>query len=389
MTTDNGSTLTDILPYVSTHTLRLLNGTSLFWKEALVRNIQSDSSLLWEEGMLRLLKDCMRMHNATPGKSTQSEIRIDGDNGNNVDEGSYNSELRNILSRAHDDSESKKGQLTEDEMDSIQAKKKRERDFVEQVFEAVDTSIARFGTARDKLLPLTPNSTTAQRVYRYIITNHLRYTGPVFHMPSEIRLGEDFSLHFFEPRYCTLIAEVMEHQPMSAKRGGSIGVNPHTHLPPSFIYAYNNRLTHTPAVIVEVKYCIIYPNGRADVVLKPVAHVFVQRVWERPNSGRLFMAQVMRMGVKDSQKIERCFAQRYHGYGRHPSQYIFDEDGAIPDENEQETRHQNHRNGADTFPSVNRGVRRLISSVVARLMAGDERRVYGSSRRAAEVNNEI
>ena len=79
-------------------------------------------------------------------------------------------------------------------------------------------------------------------------------------------LGEPYELHFFEPRYRLLIAEVMKGYPESAKSGGRI------QNPPIFVHANRGPLAPTtPATLVEVVRCEIFPDGRADVVLMPKA----------------------------------------------------------------------------------------------------------------------
>jgi hypothetical protein len=128
-------------------------------------------------------------------------------------------------------------------------------------------------------------------LYRSIVNNSLRWTGPIFYMPGVIGLGQTYGLHFFEPRYRLLIAEVMRGQPVEARNGGPIQTPVH------FVHANHGPLEPTiPAVMVKVVECLIYPDGRADVMLLPVRYVWIERVWIRPNSGQLFEAQCLKMG---------------------------------------------------------------------------------------------
>jgi hypothetical protein len=63
-----------------------------------------------------------------------------------------------------------------------------------------------------------------------------------------------------------MIANLMRDYPEQAKRGGRI------HNPPVFVHANRGPLAPTtPATIVEVVRCEIYPDGRADVQLLPKA----------------------------------------------------------------------------------------------------------------------
>ena len=198
----------------------------------------------------------------------------------------------------------------------------------------------------------------ALHVYRSIVENYIRYTGPIFHMPNHIRLGQEFGLHFFEPRYRLLIAEVMEGWP-SAQRGGPITADSNGNFP-SFIYAYHNDLDpKSRAMIVQVRQVHIHNGGRADVLLVPVAHVQIEQVWVRPNTGRLHMATVVRLGKDESTKIEETAARRFHSSHRG----LHADDGWDWDDREIEVG----------------GVRGSIASVIAYLIAGHENRHFESN----------
>jgi hypothetical protein len=128
-------------------------------------------------------------------------------------------------------------------------------------------------------------------LYRNIVNESLRWTGPIFFMPGVVGLGQTYGLHFFEPRYRLLIAEVMRGQPLEARNNGPIQI------PAYFVHANHGPLEPTiPAVMVQVVKCRIYPDGRADVLLLPVRYVWIERVWARPNSGQLFEGQCLKMG---------------------------------------------------------------------------------------------
>mmetsp|Transcript_27014 Transcript_27014/g.41029 ORF Transcript_27014/g.41029 Transcript_27014/m.41029 type:complete len:321 (+) Transcript_27014:194-1156(+) len=145
---------------------------------------------------------------------------------------------------------------------------------------------------------------TYRSIFQSIFETHIRFTGPVFYMRGMVRLGQAFGLHFFEPRYRLLIAEVMRDWPESARRGELIAASTQRRLP-TFIYAHMSPLAPaTPACLVQVHSCMIHPDGSADVMLTPVAYVSLERVWERSNSGRLFQATCLRMGQSQSRQIE-------------------------------------------------------------------------------------
>lgn len=186
-----------------------------------------------------------------------------------------------------------------------------------------------------------------QCIYRSIVVKHLRYQGPVFIMGSSVRLGSPYGLHFFEPRYRVLISEVMQRWPVSARRGERIhpllpGIYPPTshrvvdddikssiltllenkesllndyHMP-TFIHAHRNLQANNPAVIVQVQICAIAPNGSADVLLKPIAYIKIEKIWERESgTGGLYEARGIRMSEEESTRYESWCEQGSYGRG--------------------------------------------------------------------------
>lgn len=153
-------------------------------------------------------------------------------------------------------------------------------------------------------------------MHRRVVDTYIRVTYPVFYMTGAVRLGRDIGLHFFEPRYRLLIAEVMQDWPVSARQGGTIATltqGRNRGRLPTFVYAHMAPLAPTtPACLVQVRQCVIHPDGSADVLLTPVSYVWIERVWERPNSGRLCEATCLRMGRDEAQQME---VPRYRGVG--------------------------------------------------------------------------
>lgn len=185
-----------------------------------------------------------------------------------------------------------------------------------------------------------------QCLYRSILLRHLRYQGPVFIMDSLVRLGDPYGLHFFEPRYRVLISEVMARYSVSARRGEQIvpsvpGIFPPTshsimdddikssvldlveknqsllgeyHLP-TFIHAHRGFRSNCAATIVQVQICSINPNGSADVLLKPIAYIWIEKIWERRGTGGLYEARGIRMGAELSERFERWCNMGAYGMG--------------------------------------------------------------------------
>jgi hypothetical protein len=150
-----------------------------------------------------------------------------------------------------------------------------------------------------------------QDVYRRIVSTHIRVEYPVFCMNGHVQLNEPFGLHFFEPRYRLLIAEVMRDFPPEARQGNTIHPNQAGEMP-TFCYAHVQPFAPTsPACLVHVRNCHMHADGTADVFLVPVSYVWLERMWERPNTGRLYQAQCIRMGnVSTRQMEERAFRER-------------------------------------------------------------------------------
>lgn len=173
----------------------------------------------------------------------------------------------------------------------------------------IDLGIAALAKVQETPSVFAVNDTApTMRLFRHLVKHYFRITGPVFYMPGQARLGQEFGLHFFEPRYRLLIEEVMAEEP-SAHRHGMPIVPLKGRTFPQFIYANHSSLAPgSPACLVQVRQCSIYPDRRADVVLKPIAYVWLERIVVRPNSGNLCEATVTRMGQIASHAIEHSNA---------------------------------------------------------------------------------
>jgi len=175
-------------------------------------------------------------------------------------------------------------------------------------------------------------------LYRRVFQTHIRFTGPVFFMTGAIRLGQGFGLHFFEHRYRLLIAEVMRGWPESARRGEVITASSKGFLP-TFIYAHMAPLVPTtPACLVQVRQCMIHPDGTADVMLLPVAYVRLERIWEQPDSGHLYEASSLRMGREQSRQMEA----QYHRGGSEIMGHEFHQFAANPEALDDPSRRAMH-----------------------------------------------
>lgn len=278
--------MTHILPFVSKKFYQLIKERSnTFWKEALVRNLKSDPSL-WKQGVLDLRNEVKYYFK----KQENNNQQIINNNNNKTDTTSPSTEhstlTQNELTNNNED----------DENENDNEDWNKLADEACQLISSISSETVR------------QNNSNALLAYRYITNNYIRFSAPVFHMPHDMRLGHAFGLHFFEPRYRILIAHVMKHFSVEAKSGGTI--DPHNNLMnngkmPQFIYEHHPKLMRSaPAYIVEVKSCVIYQNGRADVILVPVAKVAIETIHEIPNTGQLFYARVLRLSKSAVRRSE-------------------------------------------------------------------------------------
>jgi hypothetical protein len=144
---------------------------------------------------------------------------------------------------------------------------------------------------------------SCKEIYRKIFTHHLQFSGAIFIMPCQIRLGEMYGLHLFEPRYRIMIQELMDscENPEEARHGGTIRARTVDGVvqPPLLIHACEgSRLgPGEKACLVQVLQCDTYEYGTADVRFLPVAWVKLERIWVRPSSGHLFYGKATRILV--------------------------------------------------------------------------------------------
>ena len=173
---------------------------------------------------------------------------------------------------------------------------------------------------------------SSRELYKRTLNTQIRCVLPIFCMPQRLALGEPYGLHFFEQRYRLLIQSVMASYPASARQGAEIpiaaeycsgnheeeeensnnnnndddsgdvndGANdeqPPRRNPPMFLHAHaSNRISPgSLACLVQVMRCRIYEDGRADVFLFPLQWVLIEKLWEIPNTGRLFAAQCLKV----------------------------------------------------------------------------------------------
>ncbi len=146
----------------------------------------------------------------------------------------------------------------------------------------------------DLLQAADPHQPSFKSLYEILVNQYLRvHDCPVFGMPGIVTMGQPYTVHFFERRYRLMIQLLMANQPDSAKQGGPLSSNV------TFVHANRAPLQcPLPAVLVRIVQCQMHPDGRADVVLLPLYHVTLEKLWIRENSDHLYMCQALRMGQR-------------------------------------------------------------------------------------------
>ena len=330
---DSHSTLTHTLPLVCKQFHRLTRNHDLYWKHALLR-LEDKEPSLWVEGMKRVVFDTecdelrteIMMRNRPP-------VRPRSDKRTKYADINREQEKAQSVEESKADSSNKKSDNN--------AESTEEEKLLQEACTAIESSLPHNQTTSSSF------SGKYQRLYKSILSGHLRYQSVVFYMGSDIKLGRPYGLHLFEPRYRVLMAEVMAPYPVSARRGESIppvlpGLFPPVrgqvmdgemkgrllnlleengdtrlvHSFPTFIHAHQSPLRrNSPATIVEVVKAEIRPDGSADVILMPLGYIRLEEIWERPGTGGLIEARGIRMGKEASERYERWSSMRGAGMG--------------------------------------------------------------------------
>lgn len=153
------------------------------------------------------------------------------------------------------------------------------------------------------------NAVAYKTIYKQVVSQHIRVTKPVFYMPGPLLLGGSYRVHLFEPRYRLMVAELMRDYPQEARQGEltTAGGRP----APVFIHANRDPFgVASGACLVQMVRCTISPrDGTADIMLLPIAYVWLEKVWIRKNSGNLHYAQSVRMGQKATRDMHELIEQ--------------------------------------------------------------------------------
>lgn len=142
-------------------------------------------------------------------------------------------------------------------------------------------------------------------IYQIVVSEHLRYKGPVLCMPGQIQLGQLYELNVAEQMIYKVMRQIMKDHPESARRGGAIENDA------IFVHANRGPLAKTtPAVLVQVMRCEFFPEeDRAHVILLPIAHVWIEKLWLCTKGKDIVYAQCLKMTKRVSADMNRLARQ--------------------------------------------------------------------------------
>jgi len=381
----NESTLTNIIPLVCKKFYFQYSTSDYLWKGALIRLVAKEPQL-WGHGVESFITSHTVTH-TNMDINTNSNEDDDGNNNNN------NNDNNNHLSNDLGDG----GTVTDDG----------------SILTSAIRLVTDGGRCMDQILQTHPgyfanrynngnhnqNHNTQQTInntarpvfcelYRYVLSNNIRFTSPLFYMPDNVQLGNEFGLHFFEPRYRLLIADVMAPYPnhvngrpirIKSNNGSAHDDNidsddsddDNFELPssyPRFIYANKSPLKRgTTACIVQVKQCVIHANATADVYLNPVSYAKIEHVWVRPHSHNLYEARVMMLNRQETKDV--IDQSRAMPYWPHPSGGAgnYGGNGDADDDDNDDDDDDNNNNGNDNY----------INSMLFQIMEAANRETNG------------
>lgn len=125
------------------------------------------------------------------------------------------------------------------------------------------------------------NVSTCKNLYQVILNEHIRVRLPIFFMPMEFDEATAYpryQLHFFEPRYRIMMAELMRGL---GRAPGDDG--------PVFLHVVDMRGPHAKAAaLVRIRECVFSHDGRAVADLQVVGSVRLKRCWVRPQTYSLY-----------------------------------------------------------------------------------------------------
>jgi hypothetical protein len=287
------SSLTHTLPYVNHEFYTICSQADAFWQAAFYRMLEKKESQLWQDQIRRIFPSLANEEAGKNGGSSATTTATHNTNSSSMLLPNDSEKSRRFCNNGRQLSNQNENENM-DWMDRISA--------LLLVNQSTNSSSDDNENTETSTNTIQPRS--YKELYQHMLNRRLRHTGPVFCMPANVKLGQAYGLHLFEPRYRLLIADVLRHVPPEYKQGRKHLMEGNYFV--SFIHANYTPIVdnETLASLVQVVRCEIYDDGRADVLLLPIQHVWLEHLWYRPDSGHLIYAQCRKLGKNEVHAIQ-------------------------------------------------------------------------------------
>jgi hypothetical protein len=274
------SMLTSNLPQVC-HKFHDFANHDMLWKQALERSCHNEPKL-WNAALTRLCIDAKKDRSRDSKTEIPTKRWIDDRDDNENNDPSLSSE--STIHAAVDD----------DIDDSFPIMEKSLPSSEEKVSETLGRTY--------KLVQYS----TFKELFIKVVTTQLRFTGPIYEKNGHIILGEPYTLHIGEQRYCIMINEIMKNHPEGQRREGQLVTK-------DALFIHANRLPSLQksqtAVLVQITRCEALANDTFGIEVVPFQHVWIERAWEVPSTFCLVHGQVLKMGHKPSNMMNYLIRQ--------------------------------------------------------------------------------
>jgi hypothetical protein len=240
------ATLTHVLPYVCKKFHTVYSKSDQLWKDAILRQLMQQSQPeLWCDALQNIIH---RTTNCTYG---------------------------NVITQSSLDTAELNGDEKNHKYETV-------RQLIDQAYQVIAGDLRQRQSSNAGRM-------SYQYLYRTVLNTQLRQILPVFIMNGDVVLNEPYGLHLFEYRYRYMMLNLMRQHTNRVRQGNANYGSPTStatraqllqQYPMYFVHANRGNVRRSEmAVIVQVLQCDIHPDGRADIVVKPIHFVWIERSW--------------------------------------------------------------------------------------------------------------
>lgn len=132
---------------------------------------------------------------------------------------------------------------------------------------------------------------TYKHIYKQIVNNELRHKGPVYIQQGHVILGEQYVITLNEPKYRLMMNELLKNQCIDECRNGH-------HITKLVTLIHANRLPlekSQTAILVYITNCHWLLDGTVSISVLPYQHVWLEQLYEQPNTFGLIYGQCLKM----------------------------------------------------------------------------------------------